>query len=97
MTTFGAFLRAFRKPFTYDFRRNSYLWLGIFWGLWTLPATRAAEEVLASTGLGLSAGIGCWPGDDETLDELVAAADRSLVISKKKSHESRTMPRIRIP
>ena len=33
MKTFGAFLRAFRKPYSYDFRRNSYLWLGVFWGL----------------------------------------------------------------
>ena len=33
MKTFAAFLRAFRKPYTYDVRRNSYLWLGVFWGL----------------------------------------------------------------
>src|SRR5436190_17239284 len=33
MKTFAAFLRAFRKSYTYDVRRNSYLWLGAFWGL----------------------------------------------------------------
>lgn len=55
---------------------------------------RAAEAVRARTGLGLSAGIGIWPEDAQTADELIAAADRSLGTSKKKSHESRTMPRI---
>src|ERR1041384_7291055 len=37
MKTFSAFLRAFRKPYTYDVQRNSYLWLGAFWGL-LIPA-----------------------------------------------------------
>jgi diguanylate cyclase (GGDEF)-like protein len=57
---------------------------------------RAAHAVRSRTGLGLSAGIGCWPEDAETADELIAAADRSLGVSKKKSHESRTLPRIRV-
>jgi diguanylate cyclase (GGDEF)-like protein len=56
---------------------------------------RAAREVRSRTGLFLSAGIGCWPEDGETADDLIAAADRSLGLSKKKSHESRTLPRIR--
>jgi diguanylate cyclase (GGDEF)-like protein len=56
---------------------------------------RAAAAVRSRTGLSLSAGIGCWPEDGETADELIAAADRSLGLSKKKSHESRTLPRIR--
>jgi len=56
---------------------------------------RAAHAVRARTGLGLSAGIGCWPEDAQTADELIAAADRSLGASKKKSHESRTLPRVR--
>jgi diguanylate cyclase (GGDEF)-like protein len=33
MNTFIAFLRAFARGYTYDPRRNSYLWLGVFWGL----------------------------------------------------------------
>jgi diguanylate cyclase (GGDEF)-like protein len=33
MRTFAAFLRAFARGYTYDVRRNSYLWLGAFWGL----------------------------------------------------------------
>jgi len=56
---------------------------------------RAAHAVRSRTGLGLSAGIGCWPEDAETADGIIAAADRSLGVSKKKSHESRTLPRIR--
>jgi diguanylate cyclase (GGDEF)-like protein len=55
---------------------------------------RAAQAVRAQTGLNLSAGIGCWPEDAETPDELIGAADRSLGIAKKQSHESRTLPRI---
>ena len=55
---------------------------------------RAANAVRSRTGLGLSAGIGCWPEDGATADELIAAADRSLGASKKKSHESRTLPRV---
>lgn len=59
-----------------------------------LLVERAAHAVRARTGLGLSAGIGCWPEDAQTADELIAAADRSLGASKKKSHESRTLPRV---
>jgi len=59
-----------------------------------LMVERAAHAVRARTGLGLSAGIGCWPEDAQTADELIAAADRSLGASKKKSHESRTLPRV---
>lgn len=55
---------------------------------------RAAHAVRIRTGLGLSAGIACWPEDGATADELIASADRSLGASKKKSHESRTMPRV---
>jgi len=55
---------------------------------------RAAHAVRARTGLGLSAGIGCWPEDAATADDLIAAADRSLGASKKRSHESRTLPRV---
>lgn len=58
---------------------------------------RAAQAVRSRTGLGLSAGIGCWPEDGETPDELIAAADRSLGLSKKKSQGSRILPRIRVP
>jgi diguanylate cyclase (GGDEF)-like protein len=60
----------------------------------TLLIQRAAQAVRAKTGLGLSAGIGCWPEDAETPDELIGAADRFLGISKKKSHESMTYPRL---
>lgn len=59
-----------------------------------LLVERATHAVRAHTGLGLSAGIACWPEDAETADELIAAADRSLGTSKKKSHESRTLPRV---
>jgi diguanylate cyclase (GGDEF)-like protein len=62
-----------------------------------LLVDRAAQAVRSKTGLGLSAGIGCWPEDGPTADELIAAADRSLVSSKQKSHDSRTLPRITIP
>lgn len=55
---------------------------------------RAAQAVRAATGLSLSAGIGCWPEDGGTPDELIAAADRRLGDSKRKSHESRTLPRV---
>lgn len=55
---------------------------------------RAVQAVRAQAGLELSAGIGCWPADAETPDEVIAAADRSLGISKKHSHESRTLPRV---
>lgn len=57
---------------------------------------RAVEAVRAKTGLSLSAGIGCWPEDGETPDDIVAAADRGLGDSKRKSHESRTHPRVQI-
>jgi diguanylate cyclase (GGDEF)-like protein len=57
---------------------------------------RAAQAVRARTGLELSAGIGCWPEDGQTPDELVAAADRALGVSKKKSQGSRTLPRIQV-
>jgi len=56
--------------------------------------SRAVQAVRAQTGLGLSAGIGCWPEDAETPDDLIGAADRSLGISKKQSHESRILPRV---
>lgn len=62
-----------------------------------LLVERAVRAVRTQTGLGLSAGIGCWPEDAQTPEELVAAADRALGISKKKSHESRTLPRITLP
>jgi diguanylate cyclase (GGDEF)-like protein len=62
-----------------------------------LLVDRAAQAVRSQTGLGLSAGIGCWPEDAETPDELIAAADRSLGVSKKKSHDSRVLPRVRAP
>ena len=55
---------------------------------------RAVQAVRSRTGLGLSAGIGCWPEDAETPDELVAVADRSLGVTKKKSHDSRVLPRV---
>ena len=58
---------------------------------------RAAHAVRARSGLELSAGIACWPEDAETPDDLIAAADRFLGTSKKKSHESRTLPRVRNP
>jgi len=58
---------------------------------------RAAQAVRSQTGLGLSAGIGCWPEDAETPDELIAKADRVLGASKKRSHESRILPRITAP
>jgi diguanylate cyclase (GGDEF)-like protein len=57
---------------------------------------RAAQAVRARTGLELSFGIGCWPEDAELPDDLIAAADRLLGVSKKKSHESRTLPRITV-
>jgi diguanylate cyclase (GGDEF)-like protein len=57
---------------------------------------RAVEAVGVGTGLSLSAGIGCWPEDGETPDEIIAAADRALGASKRKSHESRTLPRVRV-
>lgn len=58
---------------------------------------RAAAAVRDRTGLGLSAGIACWPEDAGTAEELVAAADRALGMSKRKSQESRTLPRVRAP
>jgi diguanylate cyclase (GGDEF)-like protein len=56
---------------------------------------RAAEEVRKRTSLSLSAGIATWPEDGETPDELIDAADRKLGASKRRSHESRTVPRDR--
>ena len=32
-TTIRTYLRAFRQPFTYDVRRNVYLWFGFLWGI----------------------------------------------------------------
>ncbi|HZE96616.1 MAG TPA: GGDEF domain-containing protein [Planctomycetota bacterium] len=60
----------------------------------TVLITRAAQAVREQTGLALSSGIGCWPEGAETPDDLIGAADRFLGISKKKSHESRTLPRV---
>lgn len=37
MKTVGAYLRAFRRGYTYDPRRNLYLWFGFLWGL-PIPA-----------------------------------------------------------
>jgi diguanylate cyclase (GGDEF)-like protein len=54
---------------------------------------RAEEALGAATGLSLSAGIGCWPEDGDTPDALVAAADRRLGESKRKSRESRESSR----
>jgi diguanylate cyclase (GGDEF)-like protein len=51
---------------------------------------RAVEAVRRATGLSLSAGIACWPEDGETSDELIAAADHRLGITKRKSHESQS-------
>jgi diguanylate cyclase (GGDEF)-like protein len=62
-----------------------------------LLVDRAAQAVRSRTGLGLSAGIGCWPEDGETPSELVAKADRALGASKKRSHESRILPSITAP
>jgi diguanylate cyclase (GGDEF)-like protein len=58
---------------------------------------RAAEAVRSRAGLGLSAGLATWPEDGDTPDDLVAAADRSLGITKKRSQDSRTLPRVRLP
>ena len=44
MKTFDAFLRAFARGYTYDVRRNSYLWLGAFWGL-LVPIFTVAFDV----------------------------------------------------
>lgn len=44
MSPFLAYLRALKRPYTYDFRRNSYLWLGVFWGL-LLPCFVSALEL----------------------------------------------------
>jgi diguanylate cyclase (GGDEF)-like protein len=55
---------------------------------------RAVEAVRSQAGLGLSAGIGCWPEDAETPEELIAAADRSLGVTKKQSQDSRILPRV---
>lgn len=44
MNTFSAFLRAFARGYTYDVRRNSYLWLGAFWGL-LVPIFTVAVDV----------------------------------------------------
>ena len=63
----------------------------------TLLIDRASHAVRSQTGLGLSAGIGCWPEDGGTPDELVAAADRALGVSKKRSHESRILPSVTLP
>ena len=175
MKTFVAFVRAFSVAYTYDARRNSYLWLGVFWGLlipfFTIafdlslqaperrglidlngfkavndeyghargdrvlcdavaslrsvlrqsdvlgrhggdefillsPADRpsaarlverAVEAVNSRTGLGLSAGIAGWPEDGQTPDELIATADQRLGASKRKSHDSRSLPIVSAP
>jgi diguanylate cyclase (GGDEF)-like protein len=56
---------------------------------------RAAEEVQKRTSLSLSAGIATWPEDGQTPVELIDAADRRLGDSKRRSHESRPVPRAR--
>jgi len=69
----------------------------------TGPGDRAAAEVLVArasqavrdkTRLIFSFGIGCWPGDGSEFDGLIEVADRSLGTSKKKSQDSRTLPRV---
>jgi len=55
---------------------------------------RAAEAVRARAGLTFSYGVGCWPDDGEGIEDLVALADRSLGSAKRKSQDSRTLPRI---
>lgn len=54
---------------------------------------RAAEEVRKRTSLSLSSGIATWPEDGETPEALIEAADRKLGESKRRSRESRTLPR----
>ncbi len=56
---------------------------------------RAKTEVRKRTSLSLSAGIASWPEDGETPDELIETADRKLGDSKRRSHESRTVPHYR--
>jgi diguanylate cyclase (GGDEF)-like protein len=56
---------------------------------------RAAQAVHRATGLAISVGVGCWPGDGEDLDQLMASADRTLGTSKRRSHASRPPQRMR--
>jgi diguanylate cyclase (GGDEF)-like protein len=58
-------------------------------------AMRASEAVRSKAGLTFSHGIGCWPDDGEGIEDLVALADRSLGKAKKKSQDSRILPRIK--
>ena len=53
MRTFVAFLRAFARAYTYNVRTNSYLWLGVFWGMLVPFFTLAFDaNVLSSAGRG---------------------------------------------
>lgn len=96
VTTFAAFLRAFARGYTYDVRRNSYLLDPADRASAARLLERAEGEVRKGTGLSLSAGIACWPEDGQTPDELIDAADRRLGACKRKSQESRTLPRLRL-
>lgn len=51
MKTALAFLRAFRRGYTYDVQRNPYLWVGVFWGMVVPSFTIAIEmDILSSQG-----------------------------------------------
>lgn len=54
MNLVSAYLRAFRRAYTYDARRNPYLWFGLAWGL-PVPFFSVAFDLwLGASGRGLS-------------------------------------------
>lgn len=55
---------------------------------------RAASAVRSRVGLAFSSGIAGWSTDGEGLDDVLAEADQALGRSKRKSHESRRLPRL---
>jgi diguanylate cyclase (GGDEF)-like protein len=59
-----------------------------------LLVARASEAVRNKAGLSFSYGIGCWPQDGEGIEDLISLADGSLGKAKKKSQDSRSLPKV---
>lgn len=54
---------------------------------------RAIAAVHENTGLALCAGIGCWPQDGTSPEDLIDAADTRLLALKRRSHETKSLAR----
>lgn len=54
---------------------------------------RAIAAVRENTGLALCAGIGCWPQDGTSPEELIEAADARLLKLKRSHHDAKSLAR----